>query len=103
MVRAGTSASSGGPDRHPDPGHNDVDPESDQLCGEIGGAIAPLLRPSVLDDDILSLHVTRAREVARGRARDAAHAMERGGVAAGQGRVQEGVRAEEPDSAGGVV
>src|SRR5713226_9224134 len=36
-------------------------------------------------------------------ARDAARAMERGGVAAGQGRAHEGARAEESDSAGGVV
>jgi len=36
-------------------------------------------------------------------ARDAAHALERGGVATGQGRVQEGARAEESDPARGVV
>src|SRR5712691_7534186 len=36
-------------------------------------------------------------------ARDAARALERGGVAAGQGRVQEGARAQESDPAGGVV
>src|SRR5713101_5423141 len=32
-------------------------------------------------------------------ARDAARALERGGLAAGQGRVQEGARAQEPDPA----
>ena len=36
-------------------------------------------------------------------ARHAAHALERGGVAAGQGRVHEGPRAEESDPARGVV
>src|SRR5439155_1512681 len=36
-------------------------------------------------------------------ARDAARALERGGPAAGQGRVQEGARAEGQDSARGVV
>src|SRR5437870_1178019 len=36
-------------------------------------------------------------------ARDAAHALERRGVAASQGRVQEGSRAEESDPARGVV
>ena len=36
-------------------------------------------------------------------ARDAARALERGGLAAGQGRVQEGPRAEESDPAGGLV
>jgi len=36
-------------------------------------------------------------------ARDAAYALERGGVVASQGRVQEGARAAERDSARGVV
>ena len=36
-------------------------------------------------------------------ARDAAHALEHGGVVRGQDRVQEGARAEERDPARGVV
>jgi len=36
-------------------------------------------------------------------ASDAAHALERGGLAASQGRVQAGARAEESDPARGVV
>jgi len=36
-------------------------------------------------------------------ARDFAHALERGGVVSGQGRVQEGARVAERDPARGVV
>ncbi len=36
-------------------------------------------------------------------ARDAAHALERGGVGSGPRRVQEGARAQESDTARGVV
>ena len=34
---------------------------------------------------------------------DASHPLERGGVVAGEGRVHEGARTEESDSAGGMV
>jgi hypothetical protein len=52
----------------------------------------------------MTLGVDRARTNARHQppsARDAAHALERGGVVLVQGRVQEGARVAERDPAGG--
>src|SRR5437763_599793 len=79
-------------------------------CGRRPSRILPWMRRRRDSWSIVASRVAAARECGRGDssterrpARDVDNALERGGVATGQGRVQEGAGAAERDPARGMV